>query len=60
MDWRSEGIDRSRCRVQLGRNPTREIRSVGRGWAALQDDGSLGGRIYFHLGDASSFRAERY
>jgi hypothetical protein len=32
----------------------------GRGWAALQNDGSLYGRIYFHLGDDSGFRAERH
>ena len=32
----------------------------GRGWAALQDDGSLHGRIYFHLGDDSGFRAKRH
>jgi hypothetical protein len=32
----------------------------GRGSAALQDDGSLHGRIYFHLGDDSGFRAQRY
>ncbi len=31
----------------------------GRGWAALQEDGSLRGRIYFHLGDDSSFHAVR-
>lgn len=30
----------------------------GRGWAVQEDDGSLRGRIYFHLGDASGFRAE--
>ena len=29
----------------------------GRGWASLVDDGSLAGRIYFHLGDHSCFRA---
>ena len=29
----------------------------GRGWAALEPDGSLRGRIYFHLGDDSGFRA---
>jgi hypothetical protein len=29
----------------------------GRGWAALEGDGSLRGHIYFHLGDDSSFRA---
>lgn len=29
----------------------------GRGWAAIEEDGSLVGRIYFHLGDESGFRA---
>jgi hypothetical protein len=29
----------------------------GRGWAALDEDGSLFGRIYFHGGDDSGFRA---
>lgn len=59
MDWRSEGIDRRR--VEFSWDGTDEGDPVsGRGWAALQDDGSLGGRIYFHLGDASGFRAERY
>ena len=32
----------------------------GRGTAVLQDDGSLQGHIYFHLGDDSGFRAERF
>src|ERR687897_198417 len=31
----------------------------GRGWAALEEDGSLRGHIYFHLGDDSGFRAVR-
>ncbi len=31
----------------------------GRGWAALDEDGSLVGHIYFHLGDDSGFRARR-
>lgn len=31
----------------------------GRGWAVLEQDGSLSGRIYFHLGDDSSFCAVR-
>ena len=30
----------------------------GRGWATLTPDGSLEGRIYFHMGDDSWFRAE--
>lgn len=33
---------------------------TGRGWAAIQGDGSVDGHIYFHLGDDSGFRAERY
>jgi hypothetical protein len=31
----------------------------GRGWATLQADGSLCGRIFFHLGDDSAFHAVR-
>ena len=30
----------------------------GRGWATLTDDGSLVGRLFFHMGDDASFRAE--
>ena len=29
----------------------------GRGWVELKPDGSLSGRIFFHLGDDSGFRA---
>jgi hypothetical protein len=32
-------------------------RTSGRGWAILETDGSLSGRLYFHLGDDSAFRA---
>jgi len=32
---------------------------TGRGWTILEEGGSLRGRIYFHLGDDSGFRAER-
>ena len=32
----------------------------GRGWAALNPDGTLEGHIYFHVGDDSGFRAERF
>ena len=31
----------------------------GRGWATLTNDGSMQGRIYFHMGDDSGFRAVR-
>jgi len=32
----------------------------GHGWVALNPDGTLEGHIYFHLGDDSAFRAERF
>lgn len=31
----------------------------GRGWAALEAEGSLSGHIFFHHGDDSGFRAVR-
>ena len=31
----------------------------GRGWVTVANDGSLQGRIYFHMGDDSGFRAVR-
>ena len=31
----------------------------GRGWASLKDDGTLVGRMYFHMGDNSGFSAIR-
>ncbi|MFZ0188131.1 MAG: hypothetical protein WAL72_14440 [Streptosporangiaceae bacterium] len=31
----------------------------GHGWAVLEEDGSLRGRIFFHLGDDSGFTAVR-
>ena len=34
-------------------------RASGRGWAVLEQDGSLRGHIYFHLGEDSGFRAVR-
>jgi hypothetical protein len=33
--------------------------ACGRGWAELQDDGRLAGRIFIHCGDDSGFEAER-
>ena len=31
----------------------------GRGWVVLEEDGSLRGHIFIHLGDDSGFRATR-
>jgi hypothetical protein len=33
--------------------------ALGRGWAVIQDDNTLAGRIYFHQGDDSAFVATR-
>jgi hypothetical protein len=30
---------------------------TGRGWASVDDDGVLSGRIFFHMGDDSAFSA---
>jgi hypothetical protein len=52
----------ARCwpsRVTAGRSDEGDDVS-GRGWAALNPDGTLDGHIYFHLGDDSAFRAERF
>lgn len=34
--------------------------ATGRGWALIEEDGSLRGRAFFRLGDDSGFRAERW
>jgi hypothetical protein len=58
IDWRSGGTGRSG--VEFSWAGTDEGDQVsGRGWADLHDDGVLHGHLYFHLGDDSSFRAER-
>ena len=33
--------------------------SCGRGWAVLEADGTLRGRLFFHMGDDSGFSATR-
>ena len=59
MDCRS--AERGRSGVEFSWEGNDEGDQVsGRGWAALQDDASLLGQIYFHLGDESGFRAERF
>ena len=36
-----------------------EDAACGRGWAALEVDGTLRGHLYLHLADDSGFRAVR-
>jgi hypothetical protein len=55
-----EDIRDGRARVEFTWEGSDEGDQVsGRGWAALADDGTLDGRIFFHLGDDSSFHAVR-
>jgi hypothetical protein len=57
IDWRRAGTGRSG--LEFSWEGTDEGDQVnGRGWADLHD-GVLQGHLYFHLGDDSSFRAER-
>ncbi len=49
------------ARIEFSWNGTDEGDQVsGRGWAELMPDGSLQGRLFFYLGDDSSFRASRW
>jgi hypothetical protein len=59
MDCREAAID-DRPGVEFSWDGNDECDPAsGRGWAALQSDGSLAGHIYFHMGDDSAFRAKR-
>jgi hypothetical protein len=59
LDWRDN--ERDGCRgVEFTWDGSDEGDHVsGRGWAVLEEDGSLRGHIYFHLGDDSGFEAVR-
>ena len=60
LDWRDAERDEG-SRVEFSWQGSDEGDEVsGRGWAALNPDGTLEGHIYFHLGDDSAFRAERF
>jgi hypothetical protein len=49
-----------RASSSRGKAPDEGDDVSGRGWAVLNSDGTLEGHIYFHLGDDSAFRAERF
>jgi hypothetical protein len=59
IDWREMQRD-GRSGVEFtweGRDE--DDPASGRGWAMLEEDGSLRGHLYFHLGDDSGFQAVR-
>lgn len=57
LDWRHHDAD-DIARVDFTWSGTDDGDQVsGRGWAELDVDQTLRGRIFFHLGDDSSFRA---
>jgi hypothetical protein len=59
LDWRDANRD-GRPSVEFSWQGSDEGDDVsGRGWAALNPDGTLEGHSYLHLGDDSAFRAER-
>jgi len=58
LDWREASLD-GRPGVEFSWEGHDDCdHASGRGWAVQEDDGSLRGHIYFHLGDDSGFRAE--
>jgi hypothetical protein len=60
LDWRDADRD-GRSGVEFSWQGSDEGDEVsGRGWAALSADGMLAGHVYFHLGDDSAFRGERF
>lgn len=59
IDWRSAERE-GRPAVEFSWEGSDDGAPVnGRGWAVLDAEDSLRGRIYFHLGDDSGFRAVR-
>jgi len=59
IDWRPEQRQ-SRSGVAFTFEGHDEMDpTIGRGWAAVQADGTLKGQIYFHQGDDSAFWAKR-
>jgi hypothetical protein len=58
MDSRTEAVD-GRERIEFSWEGGDELDPVsGRGWAVIENK-ELHGRIFFHLGDDSTFRARR-
>jgi hypothetical protein len=58
IDWRDASRDGSPA-VEFSWQGFDECDpATGRGWAVVEEDGSMRGHIFFHLGDDSSFRAE--
>src|SRR4029450_568037 len=56
---KAAGVTGARAWSSPGEGNDESDPASGRGWAALEEDGSLRGHIHFHLGDDSGFRATR-
>lgn len=59
MDYRETTRDGRPCVEFTWEGSDEGDQFTGRGWAALAEDGTLDGRIFFHLGDDSGFHAVR-
>jgi hypothetical protein len=58
IDWRETSHQGRSCLEFSWEGFDESDPVTGRGWAVLEDDGSLRGHIYFHLGDDSGFRGK--
>jgi hypothetical protein len=58
LDYEIEKVD-GRPRLEFSWEGNDEMDAAnGRGWARVEDDGSLFGRLAFHMGDKSWFKAK--
>jgi hypothetical protein len=57
VDWKPTGDDRADFSWE-GNDECDP--ASGRGWVERDDDGSLRGHVFIHLGDDSTFRAVKY
>jgi hypothetical protein len=59
LDYEIEEVD-SRPRLEFSWEGNDEMdAATGRGWARVEDDGSMFGKLAFHMGDKSWFKAKR-
>lgn len=58
IDWKPAASGSERVEFSWEGNDDGDPAS-GRGWAETTEDGTLHGRIFFHMGDDSGFRASR-
>lgn len=59
MDCEIETVD-GKPRIAFSWDGTEEMdETSGRGWALVEDTGTLSGKLFFHMGDSGWFKAKR-